>query len=357
MKFVKFLTRKYTLLEHSLIMESMFKKNTSIKGIYYSADVDISKNGLIDMYAAQKDIERNRKWVNTQHRNNKHFIKKMLQNGFLAVEKLSKLPRYLPNKISKLNNNEIIKELFKLRKKLFDFGGYFDFTFYVEDLGINLLDNKIVKKFSQFHDYRKKVFLKYFDFLKIISKKIAEKEKLKFGSLNYLSFNEIIDFLKGKIKIDIAISLQKKRKKCYIVKRLNNSDKEIIITDNFVRESRFFKKYISEKNILTIKKIRGISIYKGKVKGRVKKISQISYDKTLANKIIVMPMTLPSMVPLLKKSLAIVTDEGGLLCHAALVAREFKIPCIVGTKIATKVLHDGDLVEVDANKGIVGKIE
>ncbi|MFA7209237.1 MAG: PEP-utilizing enzyme [Parcubacteria group bacterium] len=54
-----------------------------------------------------------------------------------------------------------------------------------------------------------------------------------------------------------------------------------------------------------------------------------------------------------KKVKAIVTDEDGMLCHASMLAREFKIPCIVGTKIATQVLRDGDLVEVDADKGIV----
>lgn len=64
-------------------------------------------------------------------------------------------------------------------------------------------------------------------------------------------------------------------------------------------------------------------------------------------------MTTPDYIQLIKKSSAIITDEGGLLCHAAIVAREFKKPCVIGTKIATKILKDGDLVEVDANKGIV----
>ena len=50
---------------------------------------------------------------------------------------------------------------------------------------------------------------------------------------------------------------------------------------------------------------------------------------------------------------SIVTDEGGITCHAAVVSREMKIPCVVGTQVATSVLKDGDLVEVDANKGIV----
>ncbi len=56
---------------------------------------------------------------------------------------------------------------------------------------------------------------------------------------------------------------------------------------------------------------------------------------------------------MLKKNLAIITDLGGISSHAAVVAREFKIPCIVGTKIATKVLKYGDFLEVDANKGMV----
>ena len=63
-------------------------------------------------------------------------------------------------------------------------------------------------------------------------------------------------------------------------------------------------------------------------------------------------MTTPDYVLVMKKVAAIVTDEGGVTCHAAIVSREFNIPCIVGTSNATKVFNDGDLVEVDANTGI-----
>ena len=58
-------------------------------------------------------------------------------------------------------------------------------------------------------------------------------------------------------------------------------------------------------------------------------------------------------MPLIAKSKAIVTDEGGITSHAAIVSRELGIPCIIGTKIGTQVLKDGDLVEVDAYQGIV----
>jgi pyruvate,water dikinase len=62
------------------------------------------------------------------------------------------------------------------------------------------------------------------------------------------------------------------------------------------------------------------------------------------------------MMTAVRKAAAIVTDEGGMTAHAAIVAREFKIPCIVGTKIATQAFKDGDRVEVDAYRGIMKRI-
>jgi len=94
------------------------------------------------------------------------------------------------------------------------------------------------------------------------------------------------------------------------------------------------------------------------IKGRVQiilKNDQVGNFK--AGNILVTVMTSPFFVPAMKKAAAIVTDEGGLTCHAAIVSRELEIPCIIGTKFASKVLHDGDLVEVDANRGIVKKIK
>ena len=68
-------------------------------------------------------------------------------------------------------------------------------------------------------------------------------------------------------------------------------------------------------------------------------------------------MTRPEFVPLMKKAGGIITNEGGITSHAAIISRELGIPCIIGTKIATKVLHDGDLVEVDADNGVVRILE
>jgi len=100
--------------------------------------------------------------------------------------------------------------------------------------------------------------------------------------------------------------------------------------------------------------ITGRSAFPGKVKGRVRIIKyKKDLDKIIKGDILVTPMTEPDFLPYLKKVAAIITDEGGITSHASIVSRELNIPCVIGTKVATKVLHDGDLVEVDAVKGIV----
>ncbi|MFA5931452.1 MAG: PEP-utilizing enzyme [archaeon] len=103
--------------------------------------------------------------------------------------------------------------------------------------------------------------------------------------------------------------------------------------------------------------IKGKSAFPGLVTGIVCIInSKADFAKVNSkNQIIVAFSTTPDQVPIIKKAAAIVTDEGGILSHASVISRELKIPCIIGTKNATKILKDGDLIEVDANKGIIKK--
>jgi pyruvate,water dikinase len=126
-----------------------------------------------------------------------------------------------------------------------------------------------------------------------------------------------------------------------------------IYTDGRAKE--FLKKQQFEKVVINkTDELSGTPAYVGKVKGKVKIINlPEEMAKMEQDDIMVSHTTFPSLVPAMKKAAAIVTDDGGITCHAAIVARELKIPCIVGTKIATKVLKDGDLVEVDASAGII----
>jgi phosphohistidine swiveling domain-containing protein len=123
----------------------------------------------------------------------------------------------------------------------------------------------------------------------------------------------------------------------------------------FVKQGFIYKSPVSGGQA---EEIRGTvaSLSQSMVKGTVQVISRIEEVASFKKgNILVTVMTNPFFVPAMKKAIAIVTDEGGITSHAAIVARELKKPCIIGTKIATKVLRDGDLVEVDANKGIIRK--
>ena len=114
-----------------------------------------------------------------------------------------------------------------------------------------------------------------------------------------------------------------------------------------------FKKFSAE----GITEIVGQTAQPGFAKGIVKKIFRAK-DMHRFNKgdILISVATDPDIVPAMKKAAAIVTEQGGITSHAAIVSRELGIPCVIGTKIATKVFKDGDMVEVDANKGTIKKI-
>jgi phosphoenolpyruvate synthase/pyruvate phosphate dikinase len=100
--------------------------------------------------------------------------------------------------------------------------------------------------------------------------------------------------------------------------------------------------------------INGVCASIGKTIGNVIICSSL---KDIANfkegHILVTSMTRPEFMPAMKKAIAIVTDEGGITCHAAIISRELGIPCVIGTKNATKLLKNGNLVEVNANHGVV----
>lgn len=106
-----------------------------------------------------------------------------------------------------------------------------------------------------------------------------------------------------------------------------------------------------------IKEIKGVVACKGKVTGPVSIIlNDNDFKKFKKGDVLVAVWTEPKFTSYMQMASAIVTDEGGLTSHAAIVSRELRIPCVIGTRNATKVLKNGDIVEVDAEKGIVRKL-
>ena len=98
--------------------------------------------------------------------------------------------------------------------------------------------------------------------------------------------------------------------------------------------------------------LKGSCAFGGSVEGTVKIILKTSeFSKFNDGDILVTHMTTPKFTPILKKASGIITDEGGITCHASIIARELKIPCIIGVKSATKKLKNNMKIRMNADSG------
>ncbi len=125
-----------------------------------------------------------------------------------------------------------------------------------------------------------------------------------------------------------------------------------------VKLKKYLNKFLQkvDNNIVEFKGM--VASKGGIIKGIAKVVEESKYiSKMNKGDILVANETTPDYVVGMKIAGAIITNQGGITSHAAITSREMRIPCIISTKIATKVLKDGDLVEVDANKGVVKILE
>jgi len=171
---------------------------------------------------------------------------------------------------------------------------------------------------------------------------------------NYLFYEELLDLFDGKKPSKEII---KQRKECIAVLSLKREILKIPHEMGLELAEKFIKIKPSDS-------LKGTIANKGRVTGEVV-IAPMLNNTEAVNKVIakmkegailVAQTTSPEIMCLCNKAAAIVADQGGMLSHAAIVSRELGIPCLVGTEYATEIFKDGDLVEVDANQGIVRKI-
>ncbi|MBI2129099.1 hypothetical protein HYU07_02570 [Candidatus Woesearchaeota archaeon] len=193
------------------------------------------------------------------------------------------------------------------------------------------------------------IYLKIEPLIKKCAEKIG-KSIFEGDLLRYLTLKEFKKFLKEKKISKAQLSELSKRRRGYLY--LFHKNKDNIITDKEIVNG-VYEQFINAKSNMSV--LKGTTAYPGKVVGKVYKAFH-GVKTAKPGYVLVTTITKPEDTPLLSKFAAIITDEGGALSHIAVVARELKIPSIMSTKIATKVLKDGDLVEVDADKGIVRKI-
>ncbi|MDP7195734.1 MAG: PEP-utilizing enzyme [SAR202 cluster bacterium] len=205
----------------------------------------------------------------------------------------------------------------------------------------------LMKEFVYFRNYRTEKLYEGLFYIESLWKKISEHYNLNhLNDLGYYSLEETNNLFENNIKVvDNTIN---DRKKGYGFLLHNNT------TSLIIGNELSLKKQSLDKTGDDTMDIKGMVARKGITKGVVKIVLKASEQSKVSDgDVLVTTMTTPDFIPAMKKASAFITDEGGITCHAAIVAREIGKPCIIGTKIATKVLKDGMRVEVDANNGVV----
>jgi len=176
---------------------------------------------------------------------------------------------------------------------------------------------------------------------------VSEESGLDKDLLGCLTRDELEKYFNEKILPEIFI-LENRYKKALII---GASDAYFFITNKDADELESFLYHTSENNA---QKITGTVAFKGQAIGIARVIQDPKSEEAFnEGDILVTGMTHVDYLPIIRKVAAIVTDAGGVLSHAAIVARELKKPAIIGTKNATKIIKSGDKIEVDANNGIV----
>ncbi len=209
-------------------------------------------------------------------------------------------------------------------------------------------------------DFRKGIYQKSYVAMDAVLEEIARRLGWTLKEVKYLVYDEVGEaLLKNKADEFHDKVAQRVKKCCYLVSKgriqvwEGEKGKKVIakILKNVQKETS------SEEN-KNVTELKGLIAYSGRVQGTVKIVLRASdVAKVKEGDILVSSATNPDLIVAMKKAAAFVTDTGGIISHAAIISRELKKPCVVGTKIGTHVFKDGDVVEVDADRGVVKILE
>ncbi len=259
----------------------------------------------------------------------KYFSDKL--EDLLTGKKAENVIATIKNKIAanKKRKTDLIKKL-KLDKKI---------IFIADQLSLSIW----------WQDFRKGYIWRMNHLWDLALRAVERQTPWKFKEMQYCFFDELSGVLNGRVKKEKVLARQRHYGFYFDEGRMYEfSDKK-----NF---DKFWQLYGEEK-IFGTKEIKGLLVSRGKggiVRGRARIITNPfkEQNKFKPGEILVVGMTSPEYIIVMKKASAIITDYGGMTCHAAIVSRELGVPCLVNTRNATKIIRTGDIVEVDADKGI-----
>jgi len=318
-------TRVFGLLEIWLATE-VYPKFPIKEGCFNLDTIVLGENGIINRYVDQKELDEFESLAK-----NGDFIE--LVKGFKVYEEsvlffFEKDP---------FENREEFMNIFR-QLWIHEITTFF--------LGLCVTDKELIDHISHLRGSKSAQHIATSKFLPKLYQQISEKENINIELLKYALPSEIIS-------LNLDANVLALRQKLYVIECVSGEIR-LIAGNEAITYTGDFLNNIKTDIIEDISEFKGSPAFQGKVSG---KVVIITNENELVNvkegDILVSPMTRTSFLSAMERAAAYITDEGGITCHAAITARELKKPCIVGTKIATKVLKNGILVEVDAINGII----
>lgn len=340
----KYLTREFSFLYISYSVHC-YKVMKKITGVNINYDFAHGKNNLVTLYGNEKDLDKCYKDINRIISAEPKKVIKLLDDFESTLQEFYKII----GEIKERNERKDVKILlFKLDDIFVKALSYYLFLVYMGYGGDKPDIEKFINKHRKKYEKLRNVSIDtdmVENFPKLFSKYDNKLEKIS----PYLSRNELLGYLDG---TKINKSKINNRKKEYLVITKAGITKEYNIKDI----KRILRNELSQQNVKT-NELKGRVACEGKAQGIARIVfAKSDYKKIREGDILITPMTKPNIVPYLSKVKAIVTNDGGMTCHASIISRELDIPCIVGTEHVTDIIKDGDIVEVDAEKGIVKKV-
>ncbi|MFH0713942.1 MAG: PEP-utilizing enzyme [Candidatus Micrarchaeota archaeon] len=223
----------------------------------------------------------------------------------------------------------------------------------MKDLNFNDEEKIMVqstRELVHFRSFRTDVLWKLGWYCRPLFAEIAKRITVDFSDFSNLLFFEISDALGGKA---IDEKIVEKRKRDYAIVVVEGNIEYFYDKSKIDKLKREFNVGVTQ----LVGELKGSIAFTGKAIGIAKIVNSVSdLEKVQKGDVLVTIMTKPAYISAMQRAVAFVTDEGGILCHAAIIAREMKKPCVIATRNATQVFKDGDRIEVDAVNGVVRKL-
>lgn len=339
-------TTEYCMVSVCLFADEYIKSCKKILGRGFEEVIFSSSEGLATVYRIESEIKSFSRFLANKLLKNDKFREKVYERNLELNNALLRIMSLSPEEFLTADNIDLF---IKIHHEFLPF--FLTVLWAPNELtSVNADNNLKDKVFAECLKIRKHTEHTYPDLEKYFKKVfyfIADKEGIDSVFLSALLPQELSGYAKAG-KLPKAADLQV-RYKLYIA--IANKEKKKIFVGK--RADEILNK-IENSDTKGISEFKGIVANPGKWQGRVTLLfTDRDQKKFKKGEVLVTVMTRPDWLPAMKLAGAYITDAGGILCHAAIVSRELNKPCIIGAKIATKILKDGDMVEVDADKGVV----